>query len=348
LEVDFKKIAEALIGHPVDRLELCRGGRNSRVFQAICGNDTFILKSYPFKTSDPRDRFGTEIKALKYYEANRNPYTPRLLGVDIPRSMALLEWIDGFPVNPPTPSDMDQAIDFIARTHVAEINGGEAFGLATESCLCGAYLERHIDSRLEKFAAVALQEPELKRFLVDELAPVMESARNFAHGATFATPLPQHRRCLIPADFGFHNALKTAGGQMYFIDFEYFGWDDPVRLAADFLLHPGMELDEEKQRRFRRGMIAIFQADEGFEQRLLHLSPLYGIRWALILLNEFLPERWQARVFAGEGASREEVKSLQLEKSRIALGKAVASMPKYPSIGLRIRAGAAHENASRD
>jgi hypothetical protein len=318
-------MAEDLAGRPVDRLIPCRNGRNSRVYKAVCGNDSFALKSYPPKASDPRDRFGTEIKALKFYQANRNPHTSRLLAVDMPRGIALLEWIDGCLIDTPAASDIALAVDFIARTHAAETNGGEAFALASEPCLCGADLDRHLALRLAKLSAVK-QEPELNYFLTHELSQALASARSHAAGATFATQLPRRQQSLIPADFGFHNALKTVNGGVYFIDFEYFGWDDPVRLTADFLLHPGMALDPANRERFRRGMIDTFKSDEAFEQRLLQLLPLYGIRWALILLNEFLPERWQARVFAGETASWQDIKLKQLEKARTALDKAIACL----------------------
>lgn len=324
METNFYKTAEYLAGRPVDQLMPCRNGRNSRVYKVVCGHDTFALKSYPPKAADPRDRFATETRALKFYEANCNAHTPRLLAVDIPRGIALMEWIDGCLIGMPDADDIDQAVDFIARTHAAENRGGDTFGLAAEPCLCGADLDRHLVLRLEKLSSAARYEPELDYFLVHELAHALATARKNACGAAFSMRLPRHKQSLIPADFGFHNAIKTAGGAMYFIDFEYFGWDDPVRLAADFLLHPGMALDEENQNRFRRGMIDIFQADGEFERRLLYLSPLYGIRWALILLNEFLPERWQARVFAGEANSWEKIKAEQIEKARLALDKAIA------------------------
>lgn len=324
---DFHKIAEDLVGYPVDQLIPCRSGRNSQVFKVVCGNGNFALKSYPTKACDPRDRFGTEIKALKFYKANGNPRTPRLLASDIPRSIALMEWIEGSPVNTPVADDIDQAIDFIARTHASETQSGDIFGLASEPCLSGSDLDKHLSLRLEALASVAQQEPELNCFLHEELSSALKIARNHAHGPNHDTRLPRHKQSLIPADFGFHNAIKTACNELFFIDFEYFGWDDPVRLTADFLLHPGTELDAKNQNRFRQGMIEIFKADEEFEQRLLYLSPLYGIRWALILLNEFLPDRWNARVFAGEMDSWDEVKSSQLKKSRIALNKAMACLP---------------------
>lgn len=326
METEFYKIAADLTGQTVDRLTPCRSGRNSRVFKVTCGDKIFALKSYPSQTADPRDRFGTETRALRFYEADANPHTPRLLALDASRGLALMEWIDGHPVNTPETGDIDQAIGFITRTHAAESKGGDTFGLAAEPCLCGEDLDMHLALRLERLSTVAQQEPELNGYLRNELQDILEKARSHAQSDLYSLRLPRHKQSLIPADFGFHNALKTDSGRMVYFDFEYFGWDDPVRLAADFLLHPDMALDEKCRARFHRGMIETFQADEEFEQRLLYLSPLYAIRWALILLNEFLPERWQARVFAGETASWGKMKAAQLEKSRIALNKAMACL----------------------
>ncbi len=326
MEIDLYKIAGALAGQPADQLIPCCNGKNSRVYKVICGGDSFALKIYPPNTADPRDRVGTEIKALKFYQTHHNPYPPRLLAVDIQQRIALMEWMDGEPVERPTTSDIDQAIDFIARTHAASTQQGNTFGLAAEPCLSGSDLDKHIISRLEKLSSIAEQESELKHFLVHELLPVVEKARNQAISPYFAERLPREKQSLIPADFGFHNAIKNTGGKLYFFDFEYFGWDDPVRLTADTLLHPGMTLDEDCLLRFRQGMLDIFKADEAFEQRLLQLLPLYGIRWILILLNEFLPERWQARAFAGETADWQEIKQQQLKKARRAADMTMAHL----------------------
>lgn len=324
MEVDLYKIAENLAGQPADQLIPCRSGKNSRVYKAVCGGNTFALKIYPANTADPRDRFGTEIKALKFYQVHHNPYSPRLLAFDVPRSIALMEWMDGSSIGRPTADDIDQAIDFIARTHAASNQEDDTFGLAAEPCLCGADLDRQLDLRLEKLSSVAAQEPELKHFLTHELIPVLKNARKQAIAPFFDKRLARGKQSLIPADFGFHNALRSHSGKLYFIDFEYFGWDDPVRLTADTLLHPGMALDDDCLLRFRQGMLDIFKTDEAFEQRLIQLLPLYGIRWILILLNEFLPERWQARVFAGETAGWQEIKQQQLKKARSAADKTMA------------------------
>ena len=38
---------------------------------------------------------------------------------------------------------------------------------------------------------------------------------------------------LSPSDFGFHNIVKNKK-KLYFLDFEYSGFDDPLKLLSDF------------------------------------------------------------------------------------------------------------------
>jgi hypothetical protein len=137
-----------------------------------------------------------------------------------------------------------------------------------------------------------------------------------AAGLDFRATLPQEKRSLVPSDFGFHNALRRADGTLGFVDFEYFGWDDPVKLTADVLHHPGTPLGSLQRDRFRSASLAIYGADASFGARLAALYPLFGLRWALIVLNEFLPDRWRLRVAAGETESWAQAKTRQLARAR--------------------------------
>ncbi|MFP6749711.1 MAG: hypothetical protein VCD66_19215 [Alphaproteobacteria bacterium] len=140
-------------------------------------------------------------------------------------------------------------------------------------------------------------------------------------GLDFGRSIGPSRLTLSPSDFGFHNAIRRSDGRLEFIEFEYFGWDDPVKLVADFLLHPGMGLDGELRRRFRCGAAAVFGGDHGFDARLRALFPLYALRWCLIVLNEFLPERWLRRDYAGAHRDREFALTTQLAKARAMLAR---------------------------
>jgi hypothetical protein len=101
-----------------------------------------------------------------------------------------------------------------------------------------------------------------------------------------------------------------------FVDFEYFGWDDPVKLTADMMLHPGNSLTPAQRKRFREAATQLYGGDPAFAQRLSAYLPLFGLRWVLILLNEFIPERWQRRVLAGDAGRWSDAKARQLARAR--------------------------------
>jgi hypothetical protein len=88
-----------------------------------------------------------------------------------------------------------------------------------------------------------------------------------------------------------------------------------VKLTADILLHPGRPLAPPQRRRFRAAAARLY-GDPLFVPRLAAYLPLFGLRWVLILLNEFLPEVWARRVRAGATESWEEAKARQLDAAR--------------------------------
>ncbi len=112
--------------------------------------------------------------------------------------------------------------------------------------------------------------------------------------------------------------MRGRDGSLAFVDFEYFGWDDPVKLTADILLHPGRTLaGSRSEQRFRRAATRLYgRAIRRLRARLVGLSAAVRLRWVLILLNEFIPERWQRRVLAGRDGSWSEAKARQLAQAR--------------------------------
>lgn len=317
-----RSVAGALVGGPVELRGLAAGGRNSRIYRICDGERPLALKQYPSRQDDPRDRLSTEVMALQLMERARIERVPRVVGVDRHNGYALLSWIEGAPVGEVGDADIDAAIDFLAAVHAMR-HGSEATKLpmAAEACLSGVEIERQIRSRLV-FLQRLRDERELVEFLADSLEPEwkrrLAQARTAAAtaGLDFTADLPQEWQTLVPADFGFHNSLRRSDGSLAFVDFEYFGWDDPVKLVADILLHPGWPLPQPQRLRFRAAATRLYGDDPLFGARLQAYLPLFALRWVLILLNEFVPERWQRRVLAGETASWEQAKARQLVRAR--------------------------------
>jgi hypothetical protein len=151
-----------------------------------------------------------------------------------------------------------------------------------------------------------------------------------AAGLAFERPLGAAARTLCPSDFGCHNALRRPSGELVFIDFDDFGWDDPVKLTADFLLHPGTQLSDKLKRQFATAASAIYQTDEFFAARLALLYSLFALRWCMILLNEFLPERWAHRINAGGQADWAAAKQRQLDRAREWVQSLTANFQWFP------------------
>jgi hypothetical protein len=322
LSPEAQSVAGALVGAPVALRRILTAGRNSRIYRVRSGEQVFALKQYPSRREDPRDRLSTEVGALRLMERCNVGNVPRVVGVDRERGYALLTWIEGTEVGELNDADIDTAVAFLASIHQLRREPDAASQpLAAEACLAGAEIERQIEARLALFLA-RRDEPELIDFIDNIVLPEkrrrVADARAAAHvaGLDFAVDLPQEWRTLVPADFGFHNSLRRGDGSLAFVDFEYFGWDDPVKLTSDILLHPGRPLSPPQRRRFRQGAVRLYEGDRLFERRLVAYLPLFALRWVLILLNEFLPERWQRRVLAGDSGSWEEAKVRQLVRAR--------------------------------
>jgi hypothetical protein len=317
-------VAQGLIGGAVRVRHLMSGGRNSRIFRVDSGECAYALKQYPSREGDPRDRLATEVGALRLMEHHRLDVVPRVMGVDPDRGYALLSWIEGAEVFEPTEIDVDAAVAFLSAIHALRHTAWAADQpLASEACLSGAELERQISARLGRLQEVSEGEPDLADFFEHAVLPrrrrlVAEAKSKMAAAALdFVAELPEERRSLVPSDFGFHNSLRRSDGSLAFVDFEYFGWDDPVKLTADILLHPGRALTLPQRRRFRRLAVGLYgDHDSVFPARLAALLPLFGLRWVLILLNEFVPERWRRRIQAGATEDWAEAKRRQLAQAR--------------------------------
>lgn len=320
-----------LLGREPAAIMPVRGGGNNRLYRVEDGDGyPFALKSYPQLADDPRDRLGTEFTALLFL-APHGLAVPKALAAWPEGGFALYSWVEGTAPGPVRPSDIDAAIAFATSLrHLTAASDAAALPLASEACLSAAEILSQIERRQARLTESAALFPALSDFLSDGFRPILDRATQRARQGysrqdwSFDAPIPHRYRTLSPSDFGFHNAIRKPDGGLTFVDFEYFGWDDPVRLGADFLQHPAMTLTDDQACQWRQGIAVLYDVDHAFQRRFSLLYPLIGLRWCMILLNEFLPERWQRRQFAGTDATADEAQARQLTKAETRL-KAVSA-----------------------
>jgi thiamine kinase-like enzyme len=311
-----------LTNRPIEKLKKISGRGNSRVYKITNSDGTcYALKYYPDQASDKRLRLKTEFNALWLLHYHGITDIPKAIEKDNDLNLGLYEWIDGKTVFKPSVDDLSQAIDFVKVLYtLSQKIEREKIDLASDACLSEKDLLNQIEKRLLRLKLVSKSFPHLAIFLKNTFEPLWIEFRDESIAfcpLESGDGLLKEKQVLSPSDFGFHNSLKGEDGSLTFIDFDYFGWDDPVKLTADFLWHPGMNLSTDLKGRWKNAMLGLFSDDHQFENRLTAAMPLYGLRWALIVLNEFLPEFPARRKEAGESKSYEikKARQIQLEKA---------------------------------
>ena len=333
---ELRAVLDTLLGEPVGPIDWIGGGGNSQVYRIRCGTAWYAAKVYFADQERARGRLDVEFSALGYLWHSGVRAIPRPVAADPAHRCAVYEWIEGSPVVPDeiSQADVDGAVEFLAILKaIAATPSPTAIGDAADACFSAEALFANIDARVERFEGVDTSGSggaDAGHFLRCEFAPVFERmrARCAKHHADFgshsAAPVPRSERTLSPSDFGFHNAVRRPDGRIVFVDFEYFGWDDAAKTVADFLLHPhpAMALSGNHKRRFAHGMLRTFREAPALRGRLDLVYPLYGLKWCLILLNEFLPEHLSRRRFAQRlGADSQAVHHAQLVKARSLLDR---------------------------
>lgn len=321
LPEELAAVAQELCGGPIVSAQACGGGGNNRVYRVQTQSNVYALKFYGSAGLDGSDRLKREYGGISFLKnSGGDILLPSALAVDWEARCALYEWIEGGAPTTHDVTDVRAVLDLLAMLHARRrALGASGLPPAKEAVLRLSDLSEQIVQRLGRLTAASASEPDLAAFLRTGLQPEIDRFCAALSRLDTETLLPRAEQTLSPSDFGFHNALRTEDGTLVFIDFEYFGWDDPVKLGADFLWHPAMILSEQERSVFLEGIFALYGSEPHFERRFAACYPLYGIRWMLIILNEFLPDFWARRTFSGKGHDWKEAKRAQLQKARAAL-----------------------------
>lgn len=322
------------LGQPIASVRPIGGGRNSRVYQINCQDSgRYIAKVYPASGAGQRDRLDAEFSSLSFLWDNGLRCVPRPVTDQPQAGWAVYEFIEGTNISSAdvTARDIGQAVEFLSQLKDLRGNEGSAdIGPAAEACFSVQAIFDSIDLRLDRLISLEGKSPQLlalRRFLETDFQPKLAEVRRQTLTeltGSMASEIGTESRTLSPSDFGFHNALRRPNRELVFLDFEYFGWDDPAKMICDFLLHPAMELPRSLRSEFLCSILQIFAEFRGLEERVKLVYPVFALKWTLILLNEFVPERLERRSFAVDGrVDTVQLQTQQLNKARMMLRKAV-------------------------
>ncbi len=312
-----------------------KGGRNSRVFRVDCDDrSTLAAKVYYRSPDDLRDRMGCEFRALQFLKSEGVRQVATAFAADTQHDIAIYEYIDG---QLPQSSDIfvaeiDQAVEFLhTLKEIADSGRADHLPPASEACFSIEAVLQNIDGRMRTLEKASATEPALADFLQNHLAPFRRVSESWClqYGPDVLVEIPAAERTLSPSDFGFHNALRRADGRLVFLDLEYFGWDDPAKTIADFLLHPAMDLPLQIKQHFFSSILNAFPTVRGLGHRVRAVYPLFALKWCAILLNEFTREHGARRSFS-VGAAGVWSGADQLAKARRLLAQVMNDYRDFP------------------
>ncbi|MCK1402685.1 aminoglycoside phosphotransferase family protein [Bradyrhizobium sp. 4] len=320
---DAMAIGSRLAGARVASAQPARSGGNNRVFRLeMADGPPLALKHYP---SDGRDRLGQEYDALSFLARHGITSTPQPVAKDADAFCALYQWFDGEAAAlRPQGDDADQLADFLIELQkLRKAEGAQILRNASASIFSPEAAIAQYEQRLDALRRASDSHSDLRAFLEGSLVPSIDVAirqlrRRYAElGRNPAADLAPTHRALSPSDFGLHNALRAEDGRLRFIDFEYFGWDDPVKLVSDTAIHPGSDLPEASANRLIERLSRAFEAnDDAFAVRRDVLYPVFKGIWCLIVLNAYLPDSRSRRAIAAQGGDVRIRLAGQLDKAR--------------------------------
>ena len=328
-------LLEAGLGS-LTKLQALPGGANNRVFLVEHNGGRALLKAYFRHPEDKRDRLGAEYSFCAFAWKHGLRMIPQPLARDEARLLALYEYVDGKPVRDSIfkSNYVLQAAGFFRQLNRhKEAPGSHAIAPASDACFSLSDHFNLVEQRLALLTKTEL-EPAAADFINRELLPAWQrTAPALKEGLQklrlkMDENISDEQKCLSPSDFGFHNALIESGGRLRFLDFEYAGWDDPAKMAADFFSQVAVPVPFEHFKTFVNEAVSEFPKPENIIERTRWVLPVHGFKWICLMLNEFLPAGRARRRFAA-GSDSVEKKAAQLEKARRAL-KRLTDNPLWP------------------
>ena len=303
-----------------------RSGRNSRVVRLMSadGRQSVVAKRY-FDDDGP-SRLHSEWTLLRHAEELGSSATPRTVARDDTARLGLYEFVPGrhFKVDEIGEIEVMAAASFVRMLNSVRCTKNIQLPEATESAFTIFDQFVQVDRRFSRLSKIG-NATGVERAATDFVSIMYQSWLGLKNktlisannvGLVPGTQIAAHERVISPSDFGFHNALRQEGGRIVFIDFEYAGWDDIAKLAADFFFQPQVPPPSNFFRQFVDALLVDRPEADRTRARIALMRPIFGLKWCCILLNIFVPG-FEARArfadpdFDLEARRREQLKKAQ-------------------------------------
>ena len=324
----FEKVMSRLLTESPKEIRSVSGGANNRVWEVKTLQGEYLLKQYFRSPEDSRDRFASE-KAFYTHAQNKVPgKVPQVKAWDPEGEAGLFFWVEGRKLKEQevTGARVQEALEFFAALNRLPLPTVAGLPPAAEAAWTVCEHMDLVNRRIARLQQICGEDSDAKeaRYLVREkVIPAWERIHKKANQEWPEKGRGSHRAtaCVSPSDFGFHNSLLGEDGRLRFFDFEYAGWDDPAKMAADFFCQPRIPAPASEFPRVAAHLAELFPQDAEVVERAISLWPVYRMKWICIMLNEFLPAGKTRRGFSLGEEAQAGLRRQRLEAVRGSLEK---------------------------
>ena len=299
---EIKKFINKLNFIIINQIKTVKSGKNSKIYKINTNKKKIILKSYYGKKNL---RIRKEFQFYKYLNQTNidNVVTP--IAFDFKNNLVALPYIVGNKIHKVQNKHIIQLSNFINKINQKNIYSRK-IGLAVEGI---NHRKNHIticQNRINKLKLVDKKSAIKKKlylFLREKIIPTFKILKNKINDKKILCQskykLYKKDMIISPSDFGFHNVIESKK-KIFFFDFEYGGYDDPVKLICDFYCQPNQKVSIKQKEKFKKMIIKKYKNYEQLDYLISELLPIHHLKWCCIILNEFIPSKLSIRKHAGQ------------------------------------------------
>ncbi len=271
-------------------------GANSFTLKFILNESSYVYKRYNQRSNDKRNRFQSEVTALKFFSCENITSVPQLVYIDPDQKFIIYKHIEGRFIQP---QELDQdlikkALDFyFLLFDVTKKVPIYNIGFASDAYLSIHSHIENINQKLNILKTIQHLNPNLLEKKILSLWKNVQEQTALSckkYNIDMKQNLPAEKLLLSQSDVGFHNILYNNSQNISFIDFEYFGLDDPAKLICDFLLQPKIPLSTHLQKialHYFYTYLSFEYAKEVLNRSRI-LFYVIAFKWCIIMLNPLI------------------------------------------------------------
>ena len=289
-----KKIENAAKTEIIETILLRHEGINSKILKARTIDDMDIaIKFYRNEGGNDGLRCIREIAALKYLGGLGDVNCPKLITYSKEDNWCAYRWIEGKRTKRYTKKSLRETCQLIIKANMKGVDRESRIPKAKD------WLKNEDNFRLEVAKLIMVTREDITKHAknrdnmqkCNEILDIINYGeekwlkKGIVNDKETKSEF-EARKIWSPSDIGIHNTIETREG-CYFIDFEYAGIDDKLKLLSDLVLQPNNPLGKEDELYVISEIKYLLnRGGEEWEKRYRRIKPIVAMKWLYIMTRK--------------------------------------------------------------